>query len=102
MGIGMADSGNTHAFELLTAFAIFDARNDFLVMHRQPVDADAIAVGIVARLFPMPHPATTGAIGTAAFRVGDETVGAGGYDASGSRPTPLRSRRGREELHVFG
>ena len=80
MGIGMTDSGNTHAFELLIALAFFDARDDFLVMHRRPVYADEIAVGKVARLFPMPHPATAGAIGTAAFRVGVETVGTGGYD----------------------
>lgn len=63
---------------LLPSF--FDARDGFLVMHRRPVDADEIAVGKVARLFPFPHPATAGAIGTATFRVGVETVGTGGYD----------------------
>ena len=88
----MTDSGNTHAFELLIALAIFNARDDLLIIHRRPVDTDEIAVGIVARLFPMPHQTTVGAIGTVAFRVDGqeiEAVGAGGY----SRPTPVQSPR---------
>lgn len=89
----MADSGNTHAFELLIALAFFDACDDFLVMHRRPVNADEIAVGIVARLFPMPHLATAGAIDTAAFRVGVDTVCVGVYDHQTLGQTPAQSSR---------
>jgi hypothetical protein len=74
----MADHENTQKFDLLRVLAILDAHNDFLVMHRRPVDADEIAVGIAARLFPMPRQATAGAIGTAAFRVGGQEIGSAG------------------------
>jgi len=92
----MAILGNPQSVDLLGVLAIPDARNDLLVMRCRPVDTDEFAAGIIARFLPVPCQAAIGATEVGAFRSSgqeNQTLSTGGYDASGSRPTPAQSPR---------
>ena len=75
-----------------------------VVGHRRPVDADEIAVGIVALGLAVARQPAIGAIGAAAFRIGEQQIEAAraGGAVHVAAHHPERDRRRRRHLHVVG
>ena len=100
----MRDHADAHAVEAAAVAAGGDDVEHLVVGHRRPVDADEIAVGVVALGLAMARQPAIGAVGAAAFRIGEQQVEAA--RARGAvhvaRHHPERDRRRRRHLHVVG
>ncbi len=68
----MRNHADAHAVEASAVAAGSDDVDHLIVGHRRPVDADEVAVGIVAVGFTMTGQATIGAVGAAAFWIGEK------------------------------
>ncbi len=100
----MGDHRDAHAMERALVAAPRDLVDDLGHRHRGPVDADEVAVGVVAIRLAVPRKAAVGAVRAAAFRVSEQQVQApraaaavhpAGHDAE-------RDRRRVRHLHVLG
>ena len=72
--------------------------------HRRPVDADEVAVGVVALGLAMARQPAVGAVGAAALGIGEQQVEAARAGAAVhlARHDAERDRRRRRHLHVLG
>ena len=104
VGIGMGDHRDAHAVEGRTFHVGCHDVDDLLHRHGRPVDADEIAVGIVALGLAVARQAAIGAVGPAAFRVGQEQVEAARAAAAmhPARHQAERDGRRRRHLHIVG
>ena len=99
----VGNHADAHAVKAAAVAAGGDDVDDLVVGHRRPVDADEVAVGVVALGFAMTCQAAIGAVGAAAFWIGEQQVQAA--RAGGAMHVAAhhseRDRRGRRHLHVF-
>ncbi len=100
----MRDHADAHAVEAAAVAAGSDDVEHLVVGHRRPVDADEIAVGIVALGLAVARQPAIGAIGAAALRISEQQVEAAraGGAVHVARHHPECDRRRGRHLHVVG
>ena len=103
VGARVRDHRNAHAVERRRLALRRDDIDDLRHRHRRPVDADEVAVGVVAIGFAVAREAAVGAIGAAAFGIAQQQVEAARARAAVhlARHDAERDRRRRRHLHVL-
>ncbi len=104
IGIRVGDHRDAHPVEGRALHVSRNAVDDLVHRHGRPIDADEIAVGIVALALAVAGQAAIGAVGAAAFGIGQEKVEATGAGTAVHLPLDKAqgNRRGGRHLHILG